>query len=39
MMGSRSKAVEKYIKANRLDFEEKYDVAQIVAYYNSLSGS
>jgi hypothetical protein len=36
LMGKKSKDVEKYIKVNRLDFEEKYDLAKIVAYYNSL---
>ena len=39
MMGNKSRTVEKYIKANRLDFDEKYDVAKIVAYYNSLVGT
>lgn len=39
LMGNKGKAVEKYIKANRLDFEEKYDMARIVAYYNSLGGT
>lgn len=39
MMGSKGKMVEKYIRANRLDFNEKYDVARIVAYYNSLEGT
>lgn len=39
LMGNQRKAVEKYIKANRLDIDEKYDVAKIVAYYNSLVGS
>lgn len=39
MMGNHRKNVEKYIKANRLDFDEKYDVAKIVAYYNSLTGT
>ncbi len=39
MMGNQRKNVEKYIKANRLDVDDKYDVAQIVAYYNSLTGS
>ena len=39
MMGNKGKDVEKYIKANRLDFDDKYDVAKIVAYYNSLMGS
>jgi hypothetical protein len=39
MMGNKSESVEKYIKANRLKFEEKYDLARIVAYYNSLFGT
>jgi hypothetical protein len=39
LMGKRGKDVEKYIKANRLDFDDKYDVARIVDYYNSLMGS
>ena len=38
LMGNKSKDVEKYIRANRLDFDDKYDVAKIVAYYNSLMG-
>lgn len=39
MMGTQRKSVEKYIKSNRLDFDSKYDVAKIVAYYNSLVNS
>jgi hypothetical protein len=39
MMGNQGKSVEKYIKANKLDFDDKYDVARIVAYYNSLTGT
>ena len=39
LMGNKGKMVEKYIRANRLDFDDKYDVARIVAYYNSLLGS
>jgi hypothetical protein len=35
-MGKKSEDVEKYIKANRLRFEDKYDFARIVAYYNSI---
>ena len=38
-MGNKGKTVEKYIKANRLDFDDKYDLAKIVAYYNSLQGT
>ena len=36
LMGKKSKDVEKYIKVNRLKFDEKYDLVKIVAYYNSL---
>ena len=39
MMGNKGKTVEKYVKANRLDFDDKYDLAKIVAYYNSLMGT
>ena len=39
MMGNKGKTVEKYIRANRLDFGDKYDLAKIVAYYNSLMGT
>lgn len=39
LMGNKGKTVEKYIKANRLDFDDKYDLAKIVAYYNSLTGT
>ncbi len=39
LMGNKAETVEKYMKENRLRFEEKYDLAQIVAYYNSLSGN
>ena len=39
LMGNKGKAVEKYIKDNRLDFDDKYDLAKIVAYYNSLLGT
>jgi hypothetical protein len=39
MMGRNADAVEKYIKTNRLRFDEKYDFVKIVAYYNSLQGS
>ncbi len=36
LMGSKSNLVEKYIRVNRLKFDEKYDLVKIVAYYNSL---
>jgi hypothetical protein len=39
LMGKQSDAVEKYMKANRLKFDDRYDLAKIVAYYNSLVGS
>lgn len=38
-MGNRDEEVEKYIKANRLRYDDKYDMAKIVAYYNSLVGT
>jgi hypothetical protein len=36
LMGKRGEDVEKYIRSNKLKFEEKADFARIVAYYNSL---
>ncbi|HMG94544.1 MAG TPA: hypothetical protein VK589_31010 [Chryseolinea sp.] len=36
LMGKKSDDVEKYIKANKLKYEDKYDFARIVAYYNSI---
>lgn len=39
LMGSKGKNVEKYIRENRLDFDDKYDVAKIVAFYNTLTGT
>jgi hypothetical protein len=36
MMGKQGDEVEKYIKENRLRFDEKYDFVRIIAYYNSL---
>ena len=39
LMGNKGRTVEKYVKENRLDFDDKYDLAKIVAYYNSLSGT
>lgn len=39
LMGNQGKTVDKYIKSNRLNFDDKYDVAKIVAYYNSLTGT
>ena len=39
LMNKKSEEVEKYIKANKLRFDDKYDFAKIVAYYNSLFGT
>jgi hypothetical protein len=39
LMKSKEDAVEKYIKANKLRYDDKYDFAKIVAYYNSLYGT
>jgi len=39
LMNKKSDEVEKYIKANRLKYDDKYDFAKIVAYYNSLFGT
>jgi len=34
-MGNYSDEVEKYAKKNKLNFEDKYELARIVEYYNS----
>lgn len=39
LMDKKSDEVEKYIKANKLRYDDKYDFARIVAYYNSLFGT
>lgn len=39
LMNKRAEEVEKYMRTNRLNVEEKYDFAKIVEYYNSLFGS
>ncbi len=36
LMGKKSNLVQRYIKDNRLKFDEKSDLVKIVAYYNSL---
>ncbi len=36
MMGNKGDPVEKYIKANKLKVDQKYEMAEIVNYYNSL---
>jgi hypothetical protein len=38
-MGNKAEAVEKYMKSNRLDMDDKYEFAKIIAYYNSLFGT
>ena len=35
-MGKKGEEVEKFVKKNRLRYDEKYDIARIVEYYNSL---
>jgi len=39
LMGKKSEEVEKYVKTNHLKYDDKYDLARIVAYYNSLFGT
>jgi hypothetical protein len=36
LMQRRKEEVEKFMKANKLNLEEKYDFARIVEYYNTL---
>lgn len=36
LMGNRGEDVQKYARVNKLSFDEKYELAKIVAYYNSL---
>jgi len=38
-MGKQAPDVEKFIKDNRLKYDDKYDFTKIVAYYNSLHGT
>jgi hypothetical protein len=38
-MERKAEDVEKYIRVNRLKFDDKYDFSKIVAYYNSLYGT
>ncbi|MBL7856372.1 MAG: hypothetical protein JNM57_01690 [Cyclobacteriaceae bacterium] len=35
-MGKKSDGVERYAKENKLKYDEKYDLARIISYYNSL---
>jgi len=39
LMGKHADDVEKFMKSNHLSYNEKYDLAKIVKYYNSLFGS
>lgn len=39
LMGKKAEEIQKYMRANRLDYNDKYDFARIVEYYNSLGGS
>jgi hypothetical protein len=34
-MGNRGSDVQKYVKSNKLDFDDKKDLTKIVEYYNS----
>lgn len=36
LMGNKGEMVEKYMKVNKLDLDDKYEFGQIIAYYNSL---
>ena len=36
LLGNKGESVEKYMKTNRLNVDDKYEFAQIVSYYNSL---
>src|SRR5690606_8124544 len=39
LMGRYADHVDKYMRANKLRIDDKYDFARIVAYYNSLQGT
>ncbi len=39
LMGAHADDVEKYMKSNHLNYDEKYQLARIVEYYNSFYGS
>jgi len=39
LMGNRADDVHNYAKSNRLEFDRKYDLKQIVDYYNSFFNS
>lgn len=36
LMSDRKEEVQKFVKSNRLSFDEKYDLSRIIAYYNTL---
>lgn len=36
LLGNKGEPVEKYMKTNRLNVDDKYEFAQIISYYNSL---
>lgn len=36
LMGNYADEVQGYAKSNKLDFDDKYDLIRIIAYYNSL---
>jgi hypothetical protein len=36
LMRNKADEVEGYVKSNRLDFDDKYELGKIIAYYNSL---
>jgi hypothetical protein len=36
-MGNQADAVEKYIRSNRLDIDNKQDLSRVIVYYNSLT--
>ncbi len=36
LMGNKKEAVEQYVKAHKLDFNNKYNLISIIEYYNSL---
>ena len=36
IMGTKKDEVQKFAKANKLDFDNKYDIAKMTDYYNSL---
>lgn len=36
LMRNKADEVERYVKSNRLDFDDKYELGRIIAFYNSL---